>query len=58
MGGKNPETDVRIWTENDSRLRQMGVLGKEVTGLASGCDVEEKAGGGRMRNRGQCPGSA
>lgn len=45
-GRKNPETNVRMWTENDSRLGQMGVLGKEVTGL------------GEMRNQGQCPGSA
>ena len=35
--------------DDDSRLGQMGVLGKELTGLASGCNFEEKWGNEESR---------
>lgn len=43
VGGRNPGNGVRIWTMTVDSAN--GVLDREVTGLAYGCDVEEKVEG-------------
>lgn len=32
---------MRLWTDNDTALRQMGVVDKGVTEIADGADVEK-----------------